>query len=129
MNLFEKTLLLLITCAGVTGPAQAIEQPRSPGTPRPAAAAMGAPLSPGAGTVGLQPGPDWLIDGVPSELLVAFSAGGVSARTTEKAGTGPREGLSAAQAAVPEPSEWMQLVCGLAFVAFVARRRTRPTAG
>jgi hypothetical protein len=120
-------------------PAAADARAASTGTRRPAPSAMDARQPPVAdseigpfasvGTLSPLRDEDWPIDGARSELKVAFSAGDFPGRTTQNAGAGPREGPRLAAAAVTEPSEWMQLLCGLAFVAFVARRRTQPPTG
>jgi hypothetical protein len=82
----------------------------------------------GAATRELPSGVDRLIDRGASELKVAFNWGRGSARATEKTGAGAREGMPGAAAAMPEPPGWTQLLCGLVFVVFMARRRARPPA-
>lgn len=101
-------LLLVIACAGVTGSAPDTEQPRSAGSDWPAimtdaqAANVtypGREAPAGAGTLQSPSGVDRLIDRAASRL-----------------------------AAVPESPGWLQLVCGLVFVGFMAQRRSRPPA-
>ena len=128
-----KKLLLWILCAGVAGSAQAIEPSASAslGTLSPAVKTQVADSGSyaGAGSMSVLPDKERPMEGSRSGLKVAFSAGDYPARTTVNAGAGPREGSRLREAPVPEPSEWMQLLCGLAFVAFVARRRTQPPTG
>ena len=99
MNPLRK-LLLVIVCAGVTGSA--------------------------AGTMLTLADDGGLIGGAWTELRLAFDPGDGFARTVRQAGTAPRKGTPSAAVAAREPSEWLQLVCGLAIVAFIARRRTQP---
>jgi hypothetical protein len=92
-----RKLLLVIACAGVTGTA--------------------------AGTMLTLADDVGLIGSAWAELKLAFDPGDPSARNTETTGAARREGVPYAAAAAHEPSEWLQLVCGIAFVAFMARRR------
>lgn len=108
-----KKLLLWILCAGVAGSAQAIELSAS--------ATLGT-LSPAVKTQVAESG--FFAGAGPMSLLPDTER-----PTTVNAGAGPREGSRLTEAPVREPSEWMQLLCGLAFVAFVARRRTQPPTG
>lgn len=126
-----KKLLLWILCAGVAGSAQAIEPSASLGTPSPSVRTQVSDSGSfaGAGPVSLLPDTERPTEGSRSARKVDFSAGAFPARTTANAGARPREGSRLTETPVPEPSEWMQLLCGLAFVAFVARRRTQPPTG
>jgi hypothetical protein len=129
-------LLLVIACAGVMGFAPATEQPRIPRT-HSLSVATGAPLAHAAERGGGAPsgaGPLLrlsdavrVVDGAWGELTVAFISRGGAERTTENAGTGPGEGVSSVAAAW-ESSEWLELLCGLAFAAFMARRRSHLSA-
>lgn len=112
MNL-RKTLLLWILCAGVAGSAQAID---------PSASATLGTLSPAVKTQVAESGP--FAGAGPMSLLPDKER-----PVTVNAGAAPREGSRHTETPTPEPSEWMQLLCGLAFVAFVARRRTQPPTG
>ena len=72
---------------------------------------------------------DWLLDGAWIDMKSAFNPDGRSARVAQDAGGGADEAISLSAAAVPEPDGWMQLLCGLVVVAFMARRRTNLAAG
>ena len=133
MNSLKK-LLLWILCAGVAGSAQAIEPSASAslGALSPAVRTQVSESGPfaGAGSMSVLPDRERPMEGSRSGLKVAFSAAGdFSARTTVNAGSGPREEFRLTETPVSEPSEWMQLLSGLAFMAFVARRRTQPPTG
>lgn len=60
-------------------------------------------------------------DGARIGLLAVSSAGGVAAPQVARADTTPR---GFRFPAMPEPTEWMQLLCGLVVAGFIARRRT-----
>lgn len=83
----------------------------------------------GSNAVGSLPGSEWSLHGARIDLQSAPNPGDVSARISVRAGGEPGGGFRFSIAAVPEPAEWMQLVCGLVVVAFMARRRTYLAAG
>ena len=112
MNSLKK-LLVVIACAGVTGSAQATDQPPTPGALSSAAATRSAPVV----------NWNWLVD-VASRVTFAFNWRGDSARTKETAGAGSREGVPFA-AGMPEAPEWMPPVFAPAVVAFIGLRRSR----
>ncbi len=60
-------------------------------------------------------------DGTRTGLLAVPNAGGVAAPQTVRADATPR---GFRFPAMPEPTEWMQLLCGLVVAGFIARRRT-----
>lgn len=63
---------------------------------------------------------DGLADGARIGLLAVANAGGAAPQVA-RADAAPR-GLRLP--AMPEPTEWMQLLCGLVVAGFIARRRT-----
>lgn len=122
-----KKLLIVIASAGMAGSAPALDQinlgAHSPAVPRPDnrhhAASVPTPYS-------LM---RVLNDGAWIDMKSAFKPDGRSARVAQGAGGGADEAISLSAAAVPEPDGWMQLLCGLVVVAFMARRRTNLAAG
>lgn len=60
-------------------------------------------------------------DGVRNGMLAVSNAGGVAAPQVARADATPRVSRLPA---MPEPTEWMQLLCGLVVAGFIARRRT-----
>jgi hypothetical protein len=67
-------------------------------------------------------------DGTRIGLLAAAGVGGIAAPQTVRADAALR-GFRFPLAAMPEPTEWMQLLCGLVVAGFIARRRTNVGAG
>lgn len=67
-------------------------------------------------------------DGARFGLQVALAPSDSSALREGRSGGMPGDGSRFPAAAVPEPGEWMRLLCGLVVVAFMARRRTNPVA-
>lgn len=67
-------------------------------------------------------------DGTRIGLLAAANVAGVAAPQTVRADATPR-GFRFPLAAMPEPTEWMQLLCGLVVAGFIARRRTNVGVG
>ena len=63
-------------------------------------------------------------DGSMIDLAAALDPGLFSARVTGLADGQAGGGFLFSVAAVPEPAEWMMLVCGLLAIGFMARRRT-----
>ena len=60
-------------------------------------------------------------DGTRIGLLAASNVGGVAAPQVARADATPR---GFRFPVMPEPTEWMQLLCGLVVAGFIARRRT-----
>jgi hypothetical protein len=128
-----KQLLLVIVATGLVGSSFAIEEAPGVDTPAPAAKrrteASGASRTPVASVpldaldaVALPAETLYLLaNTVPVKAIVSAPAG--SAAPTAKVGAAPAETRSAA-AADPEPTEWMQLLCGLMVAGFIVRRRT-----
>jgi hypothetical protein len=128
-----KQLLLVIVATGLVGSSFAIEEAPVADTPAPAAKRRSE-----ASVVSKTPLAGVQLDGValPAETLETLyllantvpvkaivSTPVVSAAPTAKVGAAPAETRSAA-AADPEPTEWMQLLCGLMVAGFIVRRRT-----
>ena len=65
------------------------------------------------------PKDDPVID-LPAVLIPGAHAAGVPGASDRQMG----DGLLFSVAAIPEPADWMTLLCGLVVVAFMARRRT-----
>jgi hypothetical protein len=133
-----KQLLLVIVATGLVGSSFAIEEAPGPGTdtPAPAAkrrseasAASRTPLAGGqldgvalpAETLETLETLYLLANTVPVKAIVSTPVG--SAPPTAKTSAAPAETRSAA-AADTEPTEWMQLLCGLMVAGFIVRRRT-----
>ena len=135
-----KMLLLVIVSAGLACSAFAIE--RNADTPAPAverlAEANGAAgaviLATAAPLTGLgsPAAANYRLTSAAAIQYAAVDAGRVGARAASGAGgvTAPVAArVSAAPGgsafpAMPEPAEWMQLLCGLVVAGFIARRRT-----
>ncbi len=135
-----KVLLLVMVSTGLVCSAFAIE--RNPDTPGPAARSTAeANGAPGASIpaapvteLGLPAEASYRLasaaairyaaaDGNRIGARAAASVGGVAAPQTVRADTTSR-GFRFSLAAMPEPTEWMQLLCGLVVAGFIARRRT-----
>jgi hypothetical protein len=67
-------------------------------------------------------------DGTRIGLPATSNVAGVAAPQTVRADTTPRR-FRFPLAAMPEPTEWMQLLCGLVVAGFIARRRTNVGVG
>lgn len=81
----------------------------------------------GASAAGVKPERDWPANGTRIDLLAVANAG-VAAPQTVRADAAPR-GFRFPVVAMPEPTEWMQLLCGLVVAGFIARRRTNVGVG
>jgi hypothetical protein len=140
-----KMLLLVIVSTGLACSAFAIERTRVPDTPSPAvsspAAANGGSLVSTANAAVIEPGlraeaNDWrpgtavvqyaAVDAGRIGVRAASSAGGVTALAAARASAAPS---GTGFPAMPEPAEWMQLLCGLVVAGFIARRRTALVSG
>jgi hypothetical protein len=122
-----KMLLLVVVSAGLACSAFAIERTRDSDTPSPAvkspAGANGGSLISTATAAVIEPG-------LPAEANYQL---GSAAAIQRAAADGNRTSASAAAntgratapgTEMPEPAEWMQLLCGLVVAGFIARRRT-----
>jgi len=135
-----KMLLLVIVSAGLACSAFAIE--RNADTPAPAverpAEAKGAPgavilaASAPVTELGSPAAADYRLRSAAAVQYAAVDAGRIGARAASGAGgvTAPAAARASAAPggfgfpAMPEPAEWMQLLCGLVVAGFIARRRT-----
>jgi hypothetical protein len=125
-----KQLLLVIVATGLVGSSFAIEEAPEADTPAPASkrrseasSASRTPLADVPLDVMALPAETLylLANTVPVKAIVSTPV--VSAAPAAKVGAAPAETRSAA-AADPEPTEWMQLLCGLMVAGFIVRRRT-----
>jgi hypothetical protein len=141
-----KMLLLVIVSTGLACSAFAIERTRSSDTPSPAvsspAAANGGLLVSTATAAVIAPGlpaeANYRLASTAAVQYAAVDAGRIGARAAANTGgdtTAPGAGRVGATPgasgfpAMPEPAEWMQLLCGLVIAGFIARRRTNVGAG
>jgi len=129
-----KMLLLVIVSTGLACSAFAIERTRNSDTPSPAVnnpagatggslissatAAVIEPALPAANSVVAQYA---AVDAGRIGARAASGAGGVTAPSAARASAAPG---GSGFPAMPEPTEWMQLLCGLVVAGFIARRRT-----
>jgi len=95
--------------------------PADAGTWPTRAAISGARSHSSANAGGMKLEVDRPADGSRIGLLAVANAGGVAAPQTVRADATPR---GFRFPAMPEPTEWMQLLCGLVVAGFIARRRT-----
>jgi hypothetical protein len=136
-----KMLLLVIVSAGLACSAFAIE--RNADTPAPAverlAEANGAPgaailaATAPVAKLGSPAAANYRLTSAAAAQYAAVDAGRLGARAASGAGgvTAPVAAARVSAApggsgfpAMPEPAEWMQLLCGLVVAGFIARRRT-----
>jgi hypothetical protein len=139
MNSLKK-LLLVIVATGLVGSSFAIDETRGPAAPASALAGQadangvrraltvpesvmerGMPAEANylarAVAVNYAPG-----DGIHAGIKSVSRPGGITAPETGTAAAAPPgPGFTVA---MPEPTEWMQLLCGLMVAGFIARRRT-----
>jgi hypothetical protein len=136
-----KMLLLVIVSAGLACSAFAIE--RNTDTPAAAVEANGAPgaailaATAPVTELGLPAAANYRLASAAAVQYAAADGGRISARAAANTG-----GVAAPQTArpdatlrgfrfpaMPEPTEWMQLLCGLVVAGFIARRRTSVAPG
>ena len=136
-----KMLLLVIVSTGLACSAFAIERTRNPDMP---AAADGTPAEanggPGAAILiatapvtelGLPAAANYRLASTAAVQYAAVDGDRIGARAANTGGvTAPgtaRVGATAGGSrlpSMPEPADWMQLLCGLVVAGFIARRRT-----
>lgn len=144
MNSLKK-LLLTIVATGLVGSSFAIENGGDPDTVAPA-----PPLKRRAESNGASKVPDiavpadavslptetlyMLVNTVPVKAIVSsipVSAGGSATAGPGRAAAAPAEAPAEARvtaAADPEPSDWLQLLCGLMVAGFIVQRRASAAA-
>lgn len=139
-----KMLLLVFVSTGLAWSAFAIERTHNPDTPAPAAerpaesdGVPGAEI-PAAAEPGLLAAASYRLASVAPIRYAAADGSRIGARAVTNPGiTAPNTGRAASApgssrvpaAVMSEPSEWMQLLCGLVVAGFIARRRTSLAAG
>jgi len=135
-----KMLLLVIVSTGLACSAFAIERTRNSDTPSSAvnnsAGANGGSLISSATAAVIEPGllaeANYQLASTTVVHYAAVDAGRIGARAAGGAGGVTAPVAAKASAApggsgfptMPEPAEWMQLLCGLVVAGFIARRRT-----
>lgn len=144
-----KMLLLVIVSTGLACSAFAIERIRDPDTPAPAVERSAEPNGvsgaeiPAATAVvtefGLPAAANYRLASAAAVQYAAVDVSriGVRAAASTAAVTTPGTGMAGATPgasrfpvpAMPEPADWMQLLCGLVVAGFIARRRTSLVAG
>jgi hypothetical protein len=128
-----KMLLLVIVSTGLACSAFAIERTRNPDMP---AAADGRPVEANGGPatailvatapvteLGLPAAANYRLaaNGGPISARAAANTGGVTTPGAARGGATPG---GSRFPSMPEPADWMQLLCGLVVAGFIARRRT-----
>jgi hypothetical protein len=127
MNRLKK-LLVIIVAAGTVGSIHAAED-----TPRPGALPALLVSTSGAPVIALTAAPG---EGVAGARAVRYAQADAGAHLTRAAAVAPGARASAAATVLgipvpgmPEPADWMQLLCGFVVVGFIARRRVSFMAG
>jgi hypothetical protein len=135
-----KMLLLVIVSTGLACSAFAIERTRNPDTPAPAVARPADSIAvapvvevnvPADASIRLASAAAVryaAVDGNRIGTRAAANTGGVATPRTGRSGAAAG-GSRSPQLTMPEPAEWMQLLCGLVVAGFIARRRTSLVAG